>query len=98
MSNRAIGVGFIGIAAFVSVIPYFTASIWVSGVGVSLQVFNELFLGICVVPLICKCIYAGRWYILSHQRRKGRCVIHSWFNITSSGKNNPFFYNQCFCL
>ena len=52
MSNRATGVGFIGIAAFVFAIPYFATAIWVSGVGVSSKVFNELFLGICVVPLI----------------------------------------------
>lgn len=52
MSNRATGVTFIGITAFVFAIPYFTTAIWVSGVGVSLQVFNELFLGICVVPLM----------------------------------------------
>lgn len=51
MSNRSTGVGFIGIAAFVFAIPYFTTAIWVSGVGVSLQVFNELFLGICILML-----------------------------------------------
>ena len=59
MSNRAAGVGFIGIAAFVFAIPYFTTEIWVSGVGVSLKVFNELFLGICVVPLIVSVFILG---------------------------------------
>ena len=34
MSNRAAGVSFIGIAAFVFAIPYFATAIWVSGVGV----------------------------------------------------------------
>ncbi len=52
MSNRAAGVIFIGLTTFVFAMPYFTTAIWVSGVGVSLQVFNELFLGICVVPLM----------------------------------------------
>ncbi|MGR3175035.1 MAG: hypothetical protein ACUZ8N_10595 [Candidatus Scalindua sp.] len=59
MSNRATGVGFLGIAVFVFAIPYFTTAIWVSGVGVSLQVFNELFLGICVVPLIVSVFIMG---------------------------------------
>ena len=59
MSNRAAGVGFTGIAAFVFAIPYFTTAIWVSGVGVSLEVFNELFLGICVVPLIVSVFMLG---------------------------------------
>lgn len=59
MSNRATGVGFVGIAVFVFAIPYFTTAIWVSGVGVSLQVFNELFLGICVVPLIVSIFILG---------------------------------------
>ena len=59
MSNRATGFGFIGIAAFVFAIPYFATAIWVSGVGVSLQVFNELFLGICLVPLIVNVFILG---------------------------------------
>ncbi len=60
MSNRAAGVGFIGIAAFEFAIPYFATAIWVSGVGVSLKVFNELFQGICVVPLIVSvCMLGG---------------------------------------
>lgn len=59
MSNRATGVGFIGIAVFVFAIPYLTTAIWVSGVGVSLQVFNELLLGICVVPLIVSVFILG---------------------------------------
>ncbi|MGR3301377.1 MAG: hypothetical protein ACUZ8I_02625 [Candidatus Scalindua sp.] len=59
MSNRATGVGFIGIAVFVFAIPYFTTAIWVSGVRVSSQVFNELFMGICVVPLIVSVFILG---------------------------------------
>ncbi len=59
MSNRAAGVTFIGITAFVFAIPYFSTAIWVSGVGVSLEVFTELFLGICAVPLIVSVFMLG---------------------------------------
>lgn len=59
MSNRAAGVAFIGLAVFIFAIPYFTTAIWVSGVGVSLQVFNELFLGICIVPMIVSVFMLG---------------------------------------
>ena len=59
MSNRAAGAIFIGIAAFIFATPYLVTAIWVSGVGVSLKVFNELFLGICVVPLIVSVFMLG---------------------------------------
>lgn len=65
MSNRATGAIFIGISAFVFAIPYFATAIWVSGVGVSLQVFNELFMGICIVPLIVSvCLLGGGIFYL----------------------------------
>ncbi len=71
MSNRAAGAAFIGIAVFVFAIPYFTTAIWVSGVGVSLQVFNELFLGICVVPLIVSVFILGGGIFYLIKGRKG---------------------------
>lgn len=59
MSNRAAGVTFIGIAVFTFATPYFTTAIWVSGVGVSSQVFNELFCRICVMPFIVGVLMLG---------------------------------------
>ena len=59
MSNRAAGVAFVCIAVFIFATPYFVTAIWVSGVGVSLQVFNELFLEICLVPLIVSVFMLG---------------------------------------
>lgn len=52
MSYRSTGVALICFAVFIFATPYFTTAIWVSGVGVSSEVFNELFCGICIAPMI----------------------------------------------
>ena len=52
MSNRSTGIALICFAVFIFITPYFTTAIWVSGVGVSSEVFSNLFHGICIVPMI----------------------------------------------
>ena len=93
MSNKATWVSFTGIVAFIVATPYFTTAIWVSGVGVSPEVFNQLLCGICVMTFIVGVFVLGGVGYFTSSGQKGLMCKSFMVYVTSSDKNNPCFNN-----